>query len=185
MRLTPYGYQVGLIDEKRYQAFLSKKAAIEQEIARVRKTVIRPSEKATEIFATYGSTPIQSGVHLSDLIKRPEFDYEKLAPLDTERPVLAEAVREQVNIQIKYEGYIHQQMRHVEQFAKLEEKVLPEDMDYLSMQGLRLEAQQKLDAIRPASIGQASRITGVSPADVSVLLVYLEQRNRRQKEESK
>ncbi len=185
LRLTPYGYEMGLIGEERYQAFLQKREAIEKEEARVRKVLVRPSQEAETLFASCGSTPISSGVHLSDLIKRPEFTYDKLAPLDPERPDLPEDVREQVNIQVKYEGYISQQQKHVEQFAKLENKSLPEDMDYANMQGLRLEARQKLDAIRPASIGQASRITGVSPADISVLLVYLEQyhRTHRQNQE--
>ena len=126
----------------------------------------------------YGSTPIKSGFKQADLIKRPELDYEKLAPLDKERPELPAPVREQVNIQIKYEGYISQQLKQVEQFKKLENRLLPEDLDYETIQGLRLEARQKLNAIRPRSMGHASRITGVSPADISVLLIYMEQQKR-------
>ena len=138
----------------------------------------KTKEKAAELLEQYGSTPIKSGFKLADLIKRPELDYEKLAPLDKERPELPAPVREQVNIQIKYEGYISQQLKQVEQFKKLENRLLPEDLDYETIQGLRLEARQKLNAIRPRSMGHASRITGVSPADISVLLIYMEQQKR-------
>lgn len=178
-RLTPIGHAIGLIDEERYQALLEKQRLIEQEIQRVKKRSIAPNPKTLEVLATYQSTPIQSGVKLSDLMKRPELDYEKLSPLDEERPQLPDDVREQVNIQIKYEGYIGQQMKQVEQFQKLENRMLPADIDYETIQGLRLEARQKLNAIRPRSIGHASRITGVSPADISVLLIYMEQQKRQ------
>ncbi len=178
-RLTPIGHEIGLIDEDRYQALLEKQRLIEQEIQRVKKRSIAPNPKTLEVLATYQSTPIQSGVKLSDLMKRPELDYEKLSPLDEERPQLPDDVKEQVNIQIKYEGYIGQQMKQVEQFQKLENRMLPADIDYETIQGLRLEARQKLNAIRPRSIGQASRITGVSPADISVLLIYMEQQKRQ------
>lgn len=178
-RLTPIGYDIGLIDENRYQALLEKQRLTEQEINRVKKRSIAPNAKTLEVLALHNSTPIQSGVKLSDLIKRPELDYEKLACLDEERPELPPDVKEQVNIQIKYEGYIGQQMKQVEQFQKLENRMLPEDIDYETIQGLRLEARQKLNAIRPRSIGHASRITGVSPADISVLLIYMEQQKRQ------
>ncbi len=178
-RLTPIGYDIGLIDENRYQALLEKQRLTEQEINRVKKRSIAPNAKTLEVLALHNSTPIQSGVKLSDLIKRPELDYEKLACLDEERPELHPDVKEQVNIQIKYEGYIGQQMKQVEQFQKLENRMLPEDIDYETIQGLRLEARQKLNAIRPRSIGHASRITGVSPADISVLLIYMEQQKRQ------
>ncbi len=141
--------------------------------------ISKGSQEPLEVLDQYESTPIKSGVKLSDLVKRPELDYEKVAPLDLDRPELPSDVREQVNIQIKYEGYIGQQLKQVEQFKKLESRKLPEDMDYQSIQGLRIEAKQKLDAIRPSSLGHASRITGVSPADISVLLIYLEQQKRK------
>ncbi len=177
-RLTPLGYEIGLVSKERYDALREKERLTAEEIQRVQSTTITPAQKTQELLEKYGSTPIKSGVKLSDLMKRPELDYIKLAELDENRPMLPLAVQEQVNIQIKYEGYIGQQMKQVEQFQKLENRILPEDMDYETIQGLRLEARQKLNAIRPHSIGHASRITGVSPADISVLLIYLEQRKR-------
>lgn len=178
-RLTPLGYEIGLISEERYLALREKERLVALEIERVKALTIAPNTKTLEVLEQYESTPIKSGVKLSDLIKRPELDYEKVSPLDGDRPELPADVKEQVNIQIKYEGYIGQQLKQVEQFKKLENRKLPEDMDYKSIQGLRIEAQQKLDAIRPSSLGHASRITGVSPADISVLLIYLEQQKRR------
>lgn len=178
-RLTPIGYRIGLVDEKRYQALLEKQRLTAEEIQRVKGWNLSPAKEVLEVLAQYGSSPIQTGVKLADLIKRPELDYVKLAPLDPQRPALPAAVQEQVNIQIKYEGYISQQIKQVEQFQKLENRLLPEEIDYERIQGLRLEARQKLNAIRPRSIGHASRITGVSPADISVLLIYLEQQKRR------
>ena len=157
---------------------LEKERQTEAEIQRVKALTITPAKETLELLEQYGSTPIKSGFKLADLIKRPELDYEKLAPLDKERPELPAPVREQVNIQIKYEGYISQQLKQVEQFKKLENRLLPEDLDYETIQGLRLEARQKLNAIRPRSMGHASRITGVSPADISVLLIYMEQQKR-------
>ena len=178
-RLTPLGYTLGLISQKRYTAFLKKQEQIAEEIQRVSLIVIAPSEKVQSVLEKYHSTPIHTGVRLSELIKRPELDYEKLSVLDTERLDLPFDVKEQVNIQIKYEGYIKQQKKQVEQFHKMENKILPEDLDYTTIQGLRIEAQQKLNAIRPVSLGHASRITGVSPADLSVLLIYMEQQKRK------
>ena len=177
-RLTPIGHEIGLISDERYEALLEKERQTEAEIERVKALTITPAKETLELLEQYGSTPIKSGVKLADLIKRPELDYEKLAPLDKERPKLPAPVREQVNIQIKYEGYISQQLKQVEQFKKLENRLLPEDLDYETIQGLRLEARQKLNAIRPRSMGHASRITGVSPADISVLLIYMEQHKR-------
>lgn len=177
-RLTPIGHEIGLISHERYEALLEKERQTEAEIERVKALTITPAKETLELLEQYGSTPIKSGVKLADLIKRPELDYEKLAPLDKERPKLPAPVREQVNIQIKYEGYISQQLKQVEQFKKLENRLLPEDLDYETIQGLRLEARQKLNAIRPRSMGHASRITGVSPADISVLLIYMEQQKR-------
>lgn len=178
-RLMPVGYEIGLITEARYLALKEKERLTALEIERVKGLTIAPNATTLETLEKYESTLIKSGVRLSDLIKRPELDYEKLAPIDGDRPELPEAVKEQVNIQIKYEGYIGQQLKQVEQFKKLESRKLSEDMDYKSIQGLRIEAKQKLDTIRPSSLGHASRITGVSPADISVLLIYLEQQKRK------
>lgn len=178
-RLTPIGYEIGLISEERYQKLRMKQELTAKEISRVKSLSIAPNADTLALLETHASTAIKTGAKLSDLIKRPELDYEKLAALDPNRPELSDEVREQVNIQIKYEGYISQQLKQVEQFEKLEKKLLPEDMDYQSIQGLRIEARQKLDKIRPLSLGHASRITGVSPADISVLLIYLEQQKRK------
>ncbi len=173
LRLTKIGHEVGLIDEERYQDLLDKEKMIEEETARVSRVNIGTSDQVQELLRSYGSTPLSSGTTLAELIRRPELSYEKLEPIDKERPDIPTSVKEQVNINIKYEGYIKRQMRQVEQFKKLENKKIPEDINYGEIQSLRIEAKQKLDQIRPASIGQASRISGVSPADISVLLVYL------------
>lgn len=179
-RLTKMGYDVGLVTEERYQRLLEKERLIAEEIDRVKGVIITPKEEVLNLLAEYNSTPIKSGVRLSELIKRPELNYFKLKSIDPNRPKnLDYEVYEQVNIQIKYEGYIRQQLNQVEQFKKLENRLLPEDIDYSTVSGLRLEAQQKLNAIRPVSIGHASRIAGVSPADISVLLVYMEQMKRQ------
>ena len=175
LRLTKIGYEVGLIDEERYQKLLRKEKMIEEEIERVEHTNIGTSEKVQKVLESFGSTPLNSGTTLAELIRRPELSYDKLADIDEKRPELPYDVEEQVNINIKYDGYIRRQMRQVEQFKKLENKKIPENINYDEIQSLRIEAKQKLNAIRPASIGQASRISGVSPADVSVLLVYLKQ----------
>ena len=175
LRLTKIGYEVGLIDEERYQNLLKKEKMIEEEIERVEHTNIGTSDKVQKVLETFGSTPLNSGTTLAELIRRPELSYDKLSEIDENRPELPYDVEEQVNINIKYDGYIKRQMRQVEQFKKLENKKIPEDINYDEIQSLRIEAKQKLNAIRPASIGQASRISGVSPADVSVLLVYLKQ----------
>ena len=175
LRLTKIGYEVGLISEERYQNLLRKEKMIEKEIERVEHTNIGTSEKVQKVLESFGSTPLNSGTTLAELIRRPELSYNKLADIDEKRPELPYDVEEQVNINIKYDGYIRRQMRQVEQFKKLENKKIPENINYDEIQSLRIEAKQKLNAIRPASIGQASRISGVSPADVSVLLVYLKQ----------
>ena len=150
---------------------------IAQEIERVAKVKIGANKKVQELLESYDSIPLNTGTFLTELIRRPELDYDKLAPIDPERPDLPAEVAEQVNISIKYDGYIRHQMKQVEQFKKLEQKKLPEDIDYEDVGSLRIEARQKLEAYRPVSIGQASRISGVSPADISVLLVYLESRS--------
>ena len=173
LRLTSIGHEVGLIDEKRYQNLLKKEEQIAQEIDRVNHTNVGTSEKVQQLLDSYGSTRLTSGTTLAELIRRPELSYDKLKEIDEDRPDLPWDVAEQVNINIKYEGYIKRQMKQVEQFKKLENRKIPENIDYNEIQSLRIEAKQKLLQIRPASIGQASRISGVSPADISVLLVYL------------
>ncbi len=172
-RLTPMGYRVGLISEERYQKFLHKQEQIQAEIKRLEKTVV-PPKTANPILEQYGSTPIQTGIKLAELIRRPELNYEKTAPMDPERPELPEAVWEQAEIKLKYAGYIKRQLAEVAQFKKMESRLLPEDVDYSEIYGLRIEARQKLNKIRPKSLGQASRISGVSPSDISVLIIWLE-----------
>lgn len=174
LRLTELGYEIGLIPKERYEALLQKKELIEKEIFRLKHTYVGVSENVQELLREYNSTALQSGITLAELLKRPELSYTILKPIDEERLELPEDVQEQVNISLKYEGYINRQLRQVEQFNKLEKKKIPEDIDYHDVYSLRKEAIQKLSDIRPASVGQASRISGVSPADISVLLVYLE-----------
>lgn len=173
LRLTEYGYKYGLISQERYDRFLAKKSAIETEIKRVSKINFGPTNEVNSLLESLGSSPLSTGVNMGDIIKRPEITYDMLAPIDTERPELSDEVKEQVNIQIKYEGYIARQMKQVEAFKKLEAKKIPDNIDYDDVMGLRLEATQKFKAVRPVNIGQASRISGVSPADVNMLLVYL------------
>lgn len=174
LRLTEKGHEIGLISDERYESFLRKKADIRSEIKRVGKVNIAPSEEVNRLLVSLGTAPIETGAKLCELIRRPELSYDLLSPIDTERPALSDEVREQVNIQIKYEGYIKRQLAQVEQFKKLEQRRIPEDIDYDKVSGLRIEARQKLAAVRPVSIGQASRISGVSPADVNMLLVHIE-----------
>lgn len=175
LRLTPIGYRVGLISEKRYNEFKNKKEMIEEEINRLKKTTIKPTDEVNQLLRKFNSSSIDTGVKLGDLLKRTEITYEILQPIDIERGDLPNEVKEEVEIQIKYEGYIKLQEEQVEKFKKLENKVIPEKIRYDEIKGLRLEARQKLDKVKPISVGQASRISGVSPADISVLLVYLEQ----------
>lgn len=179
IRLTPIGYRVGLISEERYRKFEKKRNEIEEEIKRLEKTHVPASEKVNAFLQSKNSTPIKSGMKLSDLLKRPELDYDSLGAIDENRPELSFQVREQVSITVKYDGYIKRQMQQVEQFKKLENRKLSKDFDYSEVHGLRLEARQKLNQIKPESVGQASRISGVSPADISVLLIYLEQNRRK------
>ncbi len=174
LRLREKGYRVGLISKEQYQDILKKEQLIKEEIERVEHVNVGASRTVQELLEQYGSTPLTSGSTLGELIRRPELNYEVLAPIDKNRPELRYDIREQVNINIKYDGYITRQLKQVEQFKKLESKKIPEDMDYDQVKSLRIEAVQKLKLYRPVSIGQASRIAGVSPADVSVLLVYLE-----------
>jgi tRNA uridine 5-carboxymethylaminomethyl modification enzyme len=178
LRLTPAGYEAGLISEERYRRFEEKRDRIRAEIERLEKTTAVPLQKVNELLESKASTPIKSGIKLVELLRRPELNYEELAVIDEGRPELPFSVREQVEVSVKYEGYIKRQMMQVEQFKKLEGKKLPAALDYNNVQGLRIEARQKLNQIKPGSIGQASRISGVSPADISVLLIYLEQMRR-------
>lgn len=174
-RLTEIGYEVGLIDEKRYLHLKEKEEQIQKEIERLQHVNVGTSEAVQCLLEKYESTPLNSGITLAELIRRPELDYDALAPIDEERPELSDEVTEQVNINIKYDGYISRQLKQVEQFKKLETKRIPDSIDYDDVKSLRIEAVQKLKQYRPISIGQASRISGVSPADISVLLVYMEQ----------
>ena len=174
LRLREIGHNIGLVSDEEYEHLLEKKAQIDAEIERLEKATIGGTLKVQELLAKYESTPLKSGTTLAELIKRPELDYEKLAEVDEKRPELAFDVQEQVNIEIKYEGYIKRQMQQVAQFKKLEGRKLPENFDYAQVNSLRKEAVQKLNKIQPSTIGQASRISGVSPADISVLMVYLE-----------
>lgn len=178
LRLRKKGYQVGLIDEETYRKLLEKEAAIAREIERTEHATIGGTPEVQKLLEEKGSTLLKSGTTIAELIRRPELNYEDLAPIDKERPFLPWDVKEQVEINLKYEGYIKRQMKQVEQFKKLEAKKIPEDLDYEKIGSLRIEARQKLEEYRPVSIGQASRISGVSPADISVLLVYLEQYRR-------
>jgi tRNA uridine 5-carboxymethylaminomethyl modification enzyme len=179
LRLRKKGYEVGLVDEETYQKVLEKERLIEEEINRMEHANIGASAAVQELLASYESTPLKSGTTLAELIRRPELSYEAVAPIDPARSELPWDVKEQVDINIKYDGYIRRQLKQVEQFKKLEAKKIPEDLDYEKVGSLRIEARQKLEAYRPISIGQASRISGVSPADISVLLVYLEQYGKR------
>lgn len=174
LRLTPRGYEIGLISKERYDWVMKKKVLIEEEIARVSKVVVGANRRTQEFLELHGSVALNKGITLTELIRRPELTYDLVAPLDPERPKLHFQIREQVNINIKYEGYITRQMKQVESFKHLEKKKLSSDIDYEKISGLRIEARQKLNQLKPLSIGQASRIQGVSPADISVLLIYLE-----------
>ena len=173
LRLRKYGYRAGLISEEQYEALKVKEQRIQEEIERVENTYVGTSSNINELLEEYGSTLLSGGSSLAELIRRPELNYKMLAEVDPKRPKLPEDVQEQVNINIKYDGYIKRQMKQVEQFKKMEEKKIPENINYDEIQSLRIEAKQKLNLYRPINIGQASRISGVSPADISVLLVYL------------
>ena len=182
-RLTPIGYEVGLISEDRYQRFLHKQELIAQEKNRVAKTVISPSKTLTDILVSRETSDVTTGIRLIELLKRPELDYEALAPVDVDRPDLPADVFEQVEIAVKYEGYIKKQLASVENMRKLESKLLPDDINYDDVTGLRLEAREKLSSVRPLNIGQASRISGVSPADINVLMIYLMKQKGRKSDE--
>lgn len=178
LRLTEIGHEIGLISEERYQKFLQKKANIEKEMERLRKTIVKPSEKVNKFLEEKGTTPLSTGSKLSELLKRTEIRYKDLAQIDENMPELSAQEKEEVEIQIKYEGYIKMEEEQVAKFKKMESKILSEDIIYQDIKGLSLEARQKLDKIKPLSIGQASRISGVSPADINVLLIYLQMKNK-------
>ena len=183
LRLSKYGYRVGLISKERYDWVEKKEQLIADEIKRLDSVHVGANSKVQELLEQYGSVPLNTGTSLSELIRRPELCYEMLAPIDPDRVELPEEVIEQININIKYDGYIKRQIKQVEHFKKLEKKRIPEDFDYDDVGSLRLEARQKLKLYKPISIGQASRISGVSPADISVLLVYMEQMHYRKEHE--
>ncbi len=179
LRLTEIGHEVGLISEERYQKFLKKKEAIEKEIERLETTTIKPTEEVNKMLAEYNSSALTTGVKLAELLRRTELNYEALGKIDENREPLPKDVIEEVEIEVKYKGYIKLQQQQVEKFKKLEQKLLPKEINYEAIKGLRIEARQKLNKIRPLSVGQASRISGVSPADISVLLIYLEQAKQK------
>ena len=181
LRLTEIGHEIGLISDERYQKFLNKKENIEREIERLKTTNVKPNNITNDFLVKHGTTPITAGTKLSELLKRTELTYDLLGKIDENRPKLDKAVQNEVEIMVKYEGYIEMQNRQVEGFKKLEKKLLPEEIDYSTIKGIRLEARQKLNKYKPYSIGQASRISGVSPADISVLLIYLEQLKKGKK----
>ena len=175
LRLTAIGHQIGLISDERYQKFLNKKENIEKEKERLQHLVVKPTEKVNKFLVEQGTSALTNGTKMAELLKRPELNYQNLGEIDENRPKLSKQEQEEVEIQIKYEGYIKLQEAQVEKFKKLEEKILPDDVDYETIKGISLEGRQKLNKFKPHSIGQASRISGVSPADVSVLLIYLQQ----------
>lgn len=178
LRLTEIGHDVGLISHERYERFLKKKENIEKEIERLRKTIVKPTKEVNKFLEEKGTTKLSTGSKLSEILKRTEIRYKDLKEIDTEMPDLSAQEKEEVEIQIKYEGYIKMEEEQVEKFKKMESKALSEDIPYQEIKGLSLEARQKLDKIKPLSIGQASRISGVSPADINVLLIYLQMKNK-------
>ena len=180
LRLTTIGHEIGLIADERYQKFLKKKENIEKEKERLRHLVVKPTEKVNKFLVEQGTSELTNGTKMAELLKRPEINYQNLGEIDENRPELSIQEQEEVEIQIKYEGYIKLQEAQVEKFKKLEEKILPDDVDYETIKGISLEGRQKLNKFKPHSIGQASRISGVSPADVSVLLIYLQQLKEKQ-----
>ena len=179
LRLTEKGYKVGLVTKEKYEKFLQKKDAIRKEVERIKATAVRPTEEVNILLQKLGSSPLNTGCKLADLLKRSELNYSNLAPIDKKRKILPRSVAEEAEIQIKYEGYIKLQQEQIDEFKQLESKKLSPDIDYNNIKGLCLEARQKLNKQKPLSVGQASRISGVSPADISVLLIYLNQNNIR------
>ena len=172
-RLTPTGYELGLISEKRYEKFLAKQELKRKEIKRLESTTAAPTEKLNELLVSRETSPVTTGIREINLLRRPQIGYDVIKQIDPDCPDLDQSLIEQIEVEIKYEGYIQKQLKQVEQVKKLENKLLPTDFDYTTIAGLRLEAQEKLNKIKPLNIGQASRISGVSPADISVLLIWL------------
>ena len=181
-RLTPIGYRLGLISQGRWESFCKKQEQKKAELERAKKTTISPSDRLNEILVSRGTSPLATGIRLVELLKRPQVNYECLKEVDPTRPDLPQAVLENVEIEIKYEGYIQRQKSDIAEMRRLEEKRLPEHMDYHTVLGLRSEAQEKLQKVRPKNIGQASRISGVSPADISVLLIWLAKEQKPERE---
>ena len=175
-RLCAKGYELGLVSKERYEAVLEKYEAVRKEQQRLEKLHLAPTEELNAMLESRGSTAVTTGFSIADLIRRPQISYADTAPFDPERPELDRAIKAQVEISLKYEGYIKRQLKQVEEFTRLEERQLPADIDYNQVTGLRLEAREKLEKIRPENFGQASRISGVSPADISVLMIYVESR---------
>ena len=173
-RLSAKGRELGLVSEEQYQKVLDKYAAVDRELNRLENTHIAPTEELNEMLSGKGTAPVTTGFSLAELIRRPQVSYSDTAAFDPARPTLPKAVREQVEIRLKYDGYIKRQLRQIEEFGRMEEKKLPADLDYGAISGLRLEAREKLQRIRPENFGQAGRISGVSPADIAVLMVYME-----------
>jgi tRNA uridine 5-carboxymethylaminomethyl modification enzyme len=183
-RLTPIGRRVGLVDDLRWENFRQRQEAKKRERKRLKETVLPPTEQLNRLLVSCETTPVSTGVRLEDLLRRPQLDYQKLAPVDSQRPELDPMVREQIEVEIKYEGYIRRQRAAIDELRRLESRLLPDGIDYSEIKGLRKEAQEKLNRIRPANLGQASRISGVSPADLSVLVVWLGSRGRAENSES-
>lgn len=178
MRLTEIGYDIGLVSQRRYDFYMKKMENVEREIKRLKNVFLSPTDEVIDYLEKQGSAVIKSGVSLYDLLKRPEVDYNDIEKLEGKKADLNRQEKEQVQVRIKYKGYIDKQIKQARQFKKMESRLLPEDISYSQIPGLRIEAQQKLDKIKPRSIGQASRISGVSPADISVLLVHMEKMRR-------
>ncbi|MCR1899251.1 tRNA uridine-5-carboxymethylaminomethyl(34) synthesis enzyme MnmG [Irregularibacter muris] len=185
LRLTEKGYAIGLVTEERYQKYVNKKEEFKIELERLKSVMVKPTQEVQAFLESIGSTPLKTSISLHELMKRPQVTYYNTEFLDKERPQISDQAAEQVDIQVKYEGYIHRQLRQVESFKKMENNYLPSDIQYHQIKGLRIEARQKLDQIRPSSLGQASRISGVSPADISVLMIYMEQMRRQKKEDER
>jgi tRNA uridine 5-carboxymethylaminomethyl modification enzyme len=180
LRLTKKGYEIGLVSRERYEKTLEKERLVNEELNRLKKVIVTPTKEVNEFLYQLTNNTIKTGVSLYDLLKRPELNYDAIKELDPDRPDLPKEIRIQVETEIKYEGYIKKQMSQIEQFKRMENKAIPKDIDYKQVKSLSTEALQKLEKIRPESIGQASRISGVSPSDINVLLIHLEQLKRRE-----
>ena len=174
-RLTPIGYKIGLVSEEKWQKFCEKQEIKRQEFERVKKIVLPPSEELNQLLVSRETTPVTTGVRMIDLLKRPQITLEELKDLDPNRPEVPKEIRDQIDIEIKYEGYMKRQQAQIDEMRRLESKALPTDVDYTTLSGIRLEAQEKLNKVKPLNLGQASRISGVSPADISVLIIWLSQ----------